>query len=310
MMRRLFLRGRRLRSGWRAGLYLMGYLLGLLIVETPALGLYAGYLMAQGVRSAPDLLARMLPDRLPIGFTLALKAAELAMLLPLTALFCRTIDRRQWIGLGFGRGRGWQMDLLLGLGLGGAQMLAVLGIEWAGGWVSVGVPDRAALIDGLEVGVWAAGLFLVVAAGEELIFRGYLHVNLCEGMGSLPALMATSLLFGAFHAMNPHFSWLALLNVALAGLSLGYGRVVTGALWLPMAYHLSWNFTQGALLSLPVSGVRYGGLLEVTDLGTAPLITGAAFGPEGGWICTLILASSFPVLWAWGRWRSTDRPGR
>jgi membrane protease YdiL (CAAX protease family) len=241
---------------------------------------------------------------------LALKSAELAMLLPLTALFRRFIDRRRWIGLGFYRGRGWHHDILLGLGLGGAQMLAVLGIEWAGGWVSVGVPDLAALIDGLQVGVGAAGLFLVGAVGEELMFRGYLQANLCEGMGSVPALVVTCLLFGVFHALNPHFSWVALLNVALAGLSLGYGRLVTGALWLPMAYHLSWNLTQGALLSLPVSGVRYGGLLEVTDLGIAPLLTGGAFGPEGGWISTWVLLSSFPVLWAWGRWKSTDRPGR
>ncbi len=177
----------------------------------------------------------------------------------------------------------------------------IFAIEWAGGWLSVGVPDRAALMEGLVDGAIAFGLFVLVALGEELMFRGYVQTNLREGIGLPLALALTSALFGVAHALNPNVTWMALINIALAGLALGYGFVVTGELWLPIAYHFGWNFFQGAVLSLPVSGVRYGGLLAVADQGKAPLITGAAFGPEGGIMGTLVLLTAFPVFWWWGR---------
>jgi membrane protease YdiL (CAAX protease family) len=306
---RLFVADGRLRSGWRVASYLACYLFGLLAVQTPILLFYLGYLALEGDGSLWDLLASLQPDRLPIGLHLAFKLGELAMLLPLTALFCRLLDRRSWKALGWRLDRGWKGELLLGLALGGGQMLFIFGIEWAGGWLTVDLLGPAAFARGLGKALIGAVLFVVVAVGEELMFRGYLQVNLTEGLGALPALALTSLLFGLFHALNPNFSWVALLNIALAGASFAYGRIVSGDLWLPIAYHFSWNFCQGSLLSLPVSGVRYGGLLTATDRGTMPLLTGAAFGPEGGLIGTLALLLSFPLFWLWSRRRRNAAGG-
>jgi membrane protease YdiL (CAAX protease family) len=284
-------------------LYLVCYPLGLLAVQTPVVILYGVYLLSQDVGDVAGLLAAIQPDRLPLWFHLLLKVAELLMLLPLTFAFRRLLDGRDLVSLGFRRGRGWTLDLLLGLALGGGQMLLTFGVEWLGGWLSVGLLDRTALMQGLAAGATATVLFALVALSEELIFRGYLLVNLRDGIGPLAALLLSSWLFGAFHLLNPNSSLLALVNIALAGLALGYSWLITGNLWLPMAYHLSWNFFQGPVFSLPVSGVRYGGLLAVSDQGTAPLFTGAAFGPEGGLVGTLALLSAFPILWLWGRWR-------
>jgi hypothetical protein len=49
--------------------------------------------------------------------------------------------------------------------------------------------------------------------------------------------------------------------------------------------------------------VRFGGLLHVVDPGNAPLLTGGAFGPEGGLMATVALLLSFPLFWWWGRRR-------
>ena len=300
---RLFVLEGRLRSGWRVGLYLALYIASLLAVQVSLAILYVTFLMLRGVSELSELLAAVQPGRLPLWFYLLLEGAELAVLLLLTYAVRRLLDRRDFASLGFRRDRGWPLDLLLGLVLGGVQMLVIFGVGWMGGWLSVGLLDGAALVRGLGAGLLAALLFLLVALGEELVFRGYLLVNLCEGIGPVLALVLTSMLFGLFHSLNPNFSLLALVNITLAGATLGYGWLVSGNLWLPMAYHFSWNFFQGTVFSLPVSGVRYGGLLAVADRGTAPLVTGAAFGPEGGIVGTLALLLAFPVFWLWGRWR-------
>jgi membrane protease YdiL (CAAX protease family) len=169
--------------------------------------------------------------------------------------------------------------------------------------MTIGRPDALALIEGLLNASFGVVLFGVVALGEELVFRGYIQTNLQEGAGLPVALMVSSLLFGLFHSLNPNVSRLGLVNIALAGVALGYGYAVTRNLWLPIAYHFCWNFVQGSILSLPVSGARYGGLLTVIDRGTATWITGGAFGPEGGILGTLVLLSTFPVFWWWGRER-------
>ena len=303
---RWFVLGGRLRSGWRVSLYLACYGIGLLLVQIPIVTVYIAYLIAHGMNAMGDIVAQLQTSQLPAWLYGVLKLGELAMLVPLTALFRRFVDRRTWVSLGFNRGQGWPLDVALGLALGGVQMALIFGVGWAGGWLDVSLLSGPTLARALMDDLIVTGMFVLVAFGEELMFRGYLQTNLGEGVGAWGALLLTSALFSLFHGLNPNLSWLALVNIALAGLSMGYGRMVSGALWLPMAYHWSWNWFQGAVLALPVSGVRFGGLLHVADRGTAPLLTGGAFGPEGGLIATVALLLSFPLFWWWGH-RSRTR---
>jgi membrane protease YdiL (CAAX protease family) len=301
---RLFVRDGRLRSGWRVTLYLACYVVGLMVVQTPIVGLYVARLLAQGLSMPASLMEALQPSQLPMWLDTALKLSELLMVLAFTYLLGRLVDRRAFAGFGFRLTPGWAGDLALGVALGAAQMCFVIAVEWAGGWLSVGLPDGTGLIRGLADASLGVVLFIAVAVGEELIFRGYVQTNLHEGAGLAVALTLSSVLFGLFHALNPNVNRLGLFNIALAGVAMGYGYAVTGNLWLPIAYHFAWNFVQGPVLSLPVSGVRYGGLLAAIDRGAAPLITGGAFGPEGGLLGTLVLLSTFPVFWWWGRERA------
>jgi len=303
----LFVSEGRLRSGWRIALYLVTYVTALLIVQTPLSVAYLFYLASTGVRSLGELQAALQPDQLPLWFYLLLKSAEVAALVPLTFALRRWVDKRSFRSLGFGMDRGTSRELLLGLGVGAAQITLVFAIAWAAGWLSVELPTAAGLARGLAQGATALLLFVLVALGEELMFRGYLQVNGQEAVGALSSLFLVSFGFGLFHVLNPNFRWLALINITLAGLALGYGRRVTGGLWLPMAYHLSWNLFQGPVFGLLVSGVRYGGLLSVTEV-RAPLLTGGTFGPEGGLLATASLLLAFPVYYLWGRWRQRAVP--
>jgi hypothetical protein len=113
----------------------------------------------------------------------------------------------------------------------------------------------------------------------------------------------TSLLFALLHGLNANLSWLGMLNIALAGVAMGVGYRATGRLWLPMAYHLGWNLAMGSLFGLPVSGIRFRGLLIAADYGRLPWLTGDTFGPEGGLLATLLLLGAVGVFGWWGRRR-------
>lgn len=304
---RLFVDQGRLRVGWRIALYVTCYLIIVVAVQTPAVLVYVGAMYVQGATTAQALLEQVQPDRLPLWLYLALKVGELTLLLPLTYGFCRLVDRRPFVALGFSRRQGWMRGAALGVAIGAAQIAAIAGVAWAAGWIALSW-DPQPLAQSLWQGMAAGLLYVLVALGEELFFRGYVQVNLDERLGALPAIAITSILFALFHSLNPNLSALGLLNIALAGAALGGMRSISGGLWLPIAYHWSWNFFQGAVLAFPVSGVRYAGLVAVADSGRAPWLTGGAFGPEGGWLGTAALLAAFPLLWLWGR--HTQRPTR
>jgi hypothetical protein len=106
--------------------------------------------------------------------------------------------------------------------------------------------------------------------------------------------------FGVFHGLNPNLTWLALLNIFLAGVVLAAGYLVTRSLWLPMAFHFSWNFVQGPILDFPLSGLDTTGVL-ITRSGGNAWLTGGAFGPEGGLFSTAVLCLALLLLWVWHR---------
>ena len=126
---------------------------------------------------------------------------------------------------------------------------------------------------------------------EELFFRGILFRWIEEMGGSWIALIVTSILFGLAHAMNPNARVFSSVAIALeAGVLLGGAYMLTRSLWLPMGLHAAWNFTQGFLFGVPVSGVTEKGLVGAKLTGPE-LVTGGPFGLEASLIA-LILATS------------------
>ena len=118
------------------------------------------------------------------------------------------------------------------------------------------------------------------AVTEEMLFRGVLFRWLEEFGGSWAALLLTSAFFGAAHLANPNSSILAAVGIAFeAGVLLGGAYMLTRSLWLPMGIHAAWNFTQGEIFDIPVSGTSAHGLLAAR-LSGPPLLTGNGFGLE------------------------------
>jgi membrane protease YdiL (CAAX protease family) len=140
-----------------------------------------------------------------------------------------------------------------------------------------------------------AGVFVPAAVHEELAFRGYLFQKLLA-YSRISAYIFSGLVFAAVHGGNNSISWLALTNLALAGVMLGLAYELWQRLWFPIGLHLAWNLASGPLLGYEVSGYR-SQLTLLRTVGNGPLmLTGGAFGLEGSVWATVVEAAAVVFL--------------
>lgn len=304
-LRRFFIREGRLHPGWRVSLYFIATLVGMLLTQVPIVTIYIAYLTLSGL--APETMLLEI-QRLPLAFTLPLTIAGLGVILLLTYLFRRFLDRQSFTSLGFEQRHGWPWEIGFGIVLGFVLMSGIFLVEWAGGWLTVGegiwhfkTPGSALL---MLLGYLV--LFILAGASEEIMFRGYILQNLREWPGTILAVVISSIIFSLVHGLNPSFNLFAVLNIALAGVSFCYAYLITGNLWLPLAYHFSWNFFQGPVFSFPVSGMISGGLLLTQVSQAGGMITGGAFGPEGGLTGLGAQLLGLLILWLWAKRREGE----
>ena len=178
-----------------------------------------------------------------------------------------------------------------GLAIGLALMAAIVAVAAVIGVYRLQGPgDAHFLLPALVL----AGLFPAVS--EELLFRGILFRWIEEFAGTWPALIISSLLFGASHLANPNASALAVIGIALeGGLLLGGAYMLTGSCGCRSASTPAWNLSQGEIFGIPVSGKPVDGLLAARLTGP-PLLTGNGFGLEAspiaisiGTLCAAVL---------------------
>ena len=123
-------------------------------------------------------------------------------------------------------------------------------------------------------------LSLGSACAEEILIRGVIFRITEEGLGTWNALVISSPLFGMAHVANPHATVLSGLAIALeAGVLLAAAYVLTRRLWLPIGLHFAWNFVQGGIFGVAVSGYRFGGILRAR-LSGPEILSGGPFGAE------------------------------
>ena len=137
----------------------------------------------------------------------------------------------------------------------------------------------------------AISLFIIVAFAEEILFRGYPFQRAIDGTNPLVATLIFSSIFTIAHIQNPNINAIALLNIFLAGVWLSSAFIKTRSLWLPISLHFSWNFFQGYLFSLPVSGTNLIEPIFEVEI-KENLLSGGDFGPEASILTSLVLITS------------------
>jgi uncharacterized protein len=147
-------------------------------------------------------------------------------------------------------------------------------------------------LDGLAQSLIATAILPGIR--EELFFRGVLFRWIEEFAGSWAALFVTSALFGLAHVVNPNATWFSSFTIAVeAGVLLGGAYMLTRSLWMPIGLHAAWNFTQGFIFDVPVSGIDQQGLVTAR-LSGPELLSGGAFGLEAS-VIALVIATAAGV---------------
>ena len=274
-------RAGRLRSGWRLGIY------GLFLYLT--------------IDTLFGLLFSLGPSALAGNFGFIVQG--LALLVPATLIGwgCgKLLEGLPTRALGWAFTRGWLKDLLFGSLVGAASLLLATAIAASFGGLKFTL--NAPLM------FWTVGrtlltslpIFVIAAAGEEAIFRGYPLQTMARSQLEWVAIIITSVIFSYGHLGNPNaVPGFTFANTAIAGVWLAVAYLKTHNLWFPLGIHWAWNWTMGAVLGLPVSGIESltpHPFLRAIDLGPAWL-TGGSYGIEGGAACTIALIISTLFIW-------------
>lgn len=275
----------RLRSGWRFAAFLFFFI---------AVSVF----FAETVNS--------ILHRLPIGYS---EESLLGFFVPvfifsvfaiIIGWLCgKFLEGLPFRALGLWLTKNWLKDLSLGVIFGAASIfLAVfVGIIFGGLQLNFNQTHGSSAI-------WltlATSLFIftVGAVSEEALFRGYMFQTLSRAHLAWLAIVITSVFFASAHLGNKDANYVSTLNTALAGIWFGIAYLKTRTLWFPIGLHLTWNWVQGAVLGIPVSGITKlttAPLFQVSEFGTKQ-ITGGDYGIEGGIACTIALIVSTLAIW-------------
>lgn len=249
---------------------------------------------AGNIQQAEALMNTMLESDPLMLLTLFSNAAMIL----LTILFCITIQKRTAASMGFVR-RKAGLHYLAGAGA---------GLLLFGGAVLINVLTDSMTIDGISSG-FSPLLFLLFLAGfgiqgmaEEVLCRGYFMVSVGRRYSVAVAVFLNSAVFSLLHIFNPGISPLAIINLLLVGIVFSLYFLRTGNIWGVGALHSVWNFVQGNVFGMEVSGLNLScSLFESSTDPAHSFWNGGAFGPEGGFSVTIVMVIAILLLLFWKR---------
>jgi membrane protease YdiL (CAAX protease family) len=274
----------RVRSGWRFLLFCFFFFLTYALMASLSVAVIFALLGKDGVGQ---------------GWILAIgDLVALVIALVLGWVLGRFLEGLPFRALGALPTGRWVAHLGVGLFVGGTSFVIAVAVAYLGGGLRFEGSgfEASRVVTSLAA---SAVIFLIAAAFEEALFRGYIFQTFTRAGMAWFAILITSGFFGAVHTMNPNANAISTLNTALAGLWLGVAYLKTRDLWFPLGIHMAWNWMQGAVFGVEVSGMREiipAPLLKEIDIGPAWL-TGGDYGLEAGVACTLALALSTVVIY-------------
>lgn len=208
-------------------------------------------------------------------------------------VYCRLIEKRNWRSMGFIK-KGAVKQYLFGVVIGAAMIGLTLLISILTGsmeYVSFNKDSNYIIIAIIFIG------FLLQGMEEEVLLRSYFFPSLSTRIPVLFAIIISSLFFAALHLLNSGITVLSLVNLALYGVFMCIYVLKTNSIFGACAIHSIWNFIQGNVFGILVSGqgTNDSVFTFAAKEGGSEWFNGGAFGLEGGFSTTIVLVVAMVI---------------
>jgi hypothetical protein len=281
------------RQGKRPPSALVAIAVAIVVMMT---GLLPGQIPGRVILFTPAGVPRFSAEFQPVVQSLVMNVSMFLTMIVGIGLWVRFACRRSFSTLGWERSPSALPRAVRGACVSMLMVGVVVGLS-----VARGASFSPGLIQ--QIGVAAVGLrflsllsFLVQGPAEETLFRGWLLPVIGARHRPWIGVVASSMLFSLAHAFNTGIALLGFVNLFLFGLCAALYALRDGGLWGPGAWHGVWNWTMGDLLGFTLDGSPRVGLLRSIQVHGPDIVTGGAFGPDGGLACTAVLVAAILVL--------------
>ena len=232
-----------------------------------------------------------------------------ALALGVLWIWLRAKERRAFSTLGLERDGRTLRRILRGAGTALAFILICVLVPVVTGQATLAWhADRIGADGLLFVALMLLG-FLVQGSTEEILLRGFITQAVARRWGLIAAVVVQSIVFAAMHGANPGMGVVPFVNLVLFAVFASAWTLADGSLWGICAWHGVWNWAQGNLLGVAVSGnaVPDSIFSYTPHEGSIDLLTGGTFGIEGSLVTSALLLIG--AVLAWRRFRRSRLEG-
>lgn len=201
-------------------------------------------------------------------------------------LYVKLVEKRSISSMGFHKSgilKVYVRGFLIGAGM--FAVIVLVGAFSGAYTISIALSSFGSL---LPILIILCG-FLIQGASEEVIYRGWLMPILGARYSKVFAIVVSSLIFAAIHAMNPGMTIMPVINLVLFGVFAAVYALKEKSLWGICGFHSSWNWVQGSVFGIKVSGTSTpgGSILSSSPTDGMSFISGGNFGVEGSILCSI-----------------------
>ncbi|HHA7852992.1 CPBP family intramembrane glutamic endopeptidase [Streptococcus pneumoniae] len=220
-------------------------------------------------------------------FRLILGLLAFGFILNTVFRWTRKVEKRPIRTLGFYR-ENFLSNLLKGFSLGLALfLLTLLGLVALGQYRldSIHLDTYSLAFTLFTIPFW-----ILQGTAEELVTRAWLIPQLAKRTNLKVAIIISSSLFTLLHLGNPGITFLSAIDLFLFGVAMSLYLLKTDTIWGIGGIHGAWNFAQGNLFGVLVSGQSSGtSIMKFTPQGNQDWLSGGSFGIEGSIVSSIIL---------------------
>ncbi|MDG8956165.1 CPBP family intramembrane metalloprotease [Streptococcus pneumoniae] len=240
----------------------------------------------QNLASYLQTLHQSLTDKTS-DFRLILGLLAFGFILNTVFRWTRKVEKRPIRTLGFYR-ENFLSNLLKGFSLGLALfLLTLLGLVALGQYRldSIHLDTYSLAFTLFTIPFW-----ILQGTAEELVTRAWLIPQLAKRTNLKVAIIISSSLFTLLHLGNPGITFLSAIDLFLFGVAMSLYLLKTDIIWGIGGIHGAWNFAQGNLFGVLVSGQSSGtSIMKFTPQGNQDWLSGGSFGIEGSIVSSIIL---------------------